>query len=244
MTEAAQDREQRLRESYRKHAALAQLSSWLHRHDQAGGASAHFIKTSAVHLQSDGAIAIDAEIDCFNVSGQVMKSSAHCHAVMRATDGVLPKIADVRIAEGTRQRAESFRSAQAENRIRSLIHYFMALVESPGRDPQPFRELLAQRFSLNLIEPPIESFEALSAWVAGPLSCVVASTHVISDLALAKLGDNDYSTTVGMRSEALFPDGSGIASRTTQTWTVADDTQERFARVRQIAIRRDEAHRF
>jgi hypothetical protein len=120
----------------------------------------------------------------------------------------------------------------------------MALVESPGRDPQPFRELLAQRFSLNLIEPPIESFEALSAWVAGPLSCVVASTHVISDLALAKLGDNDYSATVGMRSEALFPDGSGIASRTTQTWTVADDTQERFARVRQIAIRRDEAHRF
>jgi hypothetical protein len=244
MTEAAQDREQRLRESYRKHAALAQLYCWLQRHDQTSGASAHFLRASAVHLQSDGAVAIDGEIECLNVSGYVMRSKAHCHAVMRPTDGVLPKIADVRIAEGMRQQADSFESAQAENRIRSLIHYFMALVENPGRDPHPFRELLAAGFSLNLAEPPIASFDALAAWVAGPLSSVVASTHVISDLALDNLGDREYSATIGMRSEALFPDGSGIASRTTQTWTIADDAQERFARIRQVTIRRDEAHRF
>lgn len=244
MTEAAQDREQRLRESYRKQAALAQLYSWLHRHDQRSGASAHFVKASAAQLQSDGAVAIDAQIECLDVSGQVMKSTAHCHALVRPTNAVLPKIADVRIAAGTRQRADSFRSAQAENRIRSLIHYFLALVENPRRDPQPFRELLAEGFSLKLVDPPIESFDALTAWVAGPLSSVIASAHVISDLALEKLGERDYQATVDMRSEALFPDGSGIVSVTTQTWSVADDTQEQFARIREITIHRHEAHRY
>ncbi len=80
--------------------------------------------------------------------------------------------------------AEHYRS---EDRIRSLIHYFTSLVEDPRRDPIPFREVLAEGFRLHYISPPIDSFEALAAWVAGPLSSVVASTHAISDVVVTRL---------------------------------------------------------
>lgn len=246
MTEATPEREKRLRESHLEHAARAQLHLWLQRHDaQAGGSSAHFLRVSAIQVRDRGDIAIDAQIECLNAGADdVTTSTARCHVVLQSTNDVLPRIVEIRIAEGARQHCEAFRPAYDENRIRSLIHYFMALVEHPRHDPQPFRELLAERFSLNLVEPPIDSFDALSAWVAGPLSSVVAMNHIVNDLALQRLGKHEYSATVGMASEALFPDGSGIASKTTQTWTVADDASESFARIRRITIRRDAAHRF
>ena len=137
--------------------------------------------------------------------------------------------------------AEHYR---AEDRIRSLVHYFTSLVEDPRRDPIPFREVLAEGFRLHYISPPIDTFEALAAWVAGPLSCVVASTHAISDVVVTQLSDRDYSATLAMQSEALFPDGSGLESRNTQTWTVVDDVGERFARIAEITIQRIDVRRF
>lgn len=142
------------------------------------------------------------------------------------------------------QRASELDPVCVDNRIRSLVHRFTSLVEDPRRDPAPFHELLATGFRLHFTEPPVDNFEALAAWVAGPLSSVVASCHVITSVAVEPLGDHEYSATIGMQSEALFPDGSGIESRNSQTWTVTDDRSERYARIRKIAIRRDEVRRF
>lgn len=141
-------------------------------------------------------------------------------------------------------RAGAVGPAYAQNRIRSLVHRFTSLVEDPRRDPQPFRELLAPGFHLHYIEPPIDSFDALAAWVAGPLSSVVASTHIIANIGLERLGERDYRATIDMRSEALFPDGSGIESVNTQTWTVTDEASEPFARISAITIRRDAVRKF
>lgn len=251
MTEAARDREQRLRQSYIKHAALAQLHRWWQYYDDSAAGlpntDAHFLKASTVHVQNDGAVTISAEVERLtrgrDTDGGVMRSTTHCSAVLRPTDAVLPKITEIRIADDDLEPAAEFRPAYPQNRIRSLVHYFTALVENPGRDPQPFRELLAPGFRLHFVEPAVDSFDALTAWVAGPLSSVVASTHVVSGIGLERLGERDYAATIDMQSEALFPDGSGVASRNSQTWTVIDDKSERFARIAKIAIRRDEVRR-
>ncbi len=251
MSESASDRQKRLSESYLKHAALAQLHRWWQYHDDGAGLpeqDAHFIKASTVHVQNDGAVTISARVEHLNVGidrdGGPTKSTAHCSVVLRPTTAVLPKIAEIRITDDDPERADGFRPAYPENRIRSLVHYFTALVESPRRDPQPFGELLAPGFALHFTEPPVASLDALASWVAGPLSSVVASTHVISGIALERRGERDYEATIDMQSEALFPDGSGIASKNTQTWIIADDQSERFARIAKITIRRDEVRRF
>ena len=142
------------------------------------------------------------------------------------------------------QRADRFAPAYAENRVRSLVHCFTALVENPARDPAPFHELLAAEFCLHYTDPPIDTLAALAAWVAGPLSSVVASSHVVSGIRVEDLGEGKYLATMSMQSEAMFPDGTGIASRNMQTWVVSNDERERFARIVKIAIRRDELRRF
>src|ERR1041384_691810 len=113
MTEAASQREMRLEESHLEHAALAQLHLWLQQRDAAaGGLSAHFLKASDIQLRNGAAIAIDAEIECLNADpGDITTCSARCHALLQPTNGVLPKIADIRIAESARQHCERFRPA-------------------------------------------------------------------------------------------------------------------------------------
>jgi hypothetical protein len=286
MTETATEREKRLRESYIKHAALAQLYRWCQHYDAKSAVAnqldmldsavrvssnmgestgcddyaasvrrlpAHWqdarsLRTSRVHLQDDGTITIAGEIEHLNVGidpdGGVMRSAASCNVVLRPTDTILPKITEIRVVETEFEQADEFRPAYAGNRIRSLVHYFTALVENPGRDPAPFRELLAQEMCLHYTDPPIDSLDAVTAWVAGALSSVVASNHVVSDIGLEELSDREYLAKVGMQSEAMFPDGTGIASRNTQSWVVGDDRSERFARIRKITIRRDELRRF
>lgn len=142
------------------------------------------------------------------------------------------------------QQADRFAPAYAENRVRSLVHCFTSHVENPARDPAPFHELLTAEFCLQYTDPPIDSLAALAAWVAGPLSSVVASSHVVSGIRVEPLGDGKYLATMAMQSEALFPDGTGIASRNTQSWTISDDENERFARIVKIAIKRDSLRQF
>ena len=127
---------------------------------------------------------------------------------------------------------------RSDGRARSAVHYFIALVENPARDPAPFRELLGDRFSLHYTPTPMTDLEALDAWVKGALSSVVASEHDIHAIDVRDLGDGRFAVEVCMTSQALFPDGSGAISRNTQNWTIVD-RGERFARIEEILIDRD-----
>lgn len=163
-----------------------------------------------------------------------------CHAEMTALDPTLPHLVNV---DGAPAPADAS-PFNARNRLLSLIHYFTSLVENPARDPAPFRELLADNFALHYVDPPVSSFAMLNDWVTGRLASVVASNHMIHDVSFDTVGDSEYLVTVAMESEALFPDGSGIISKNRQSWRVIDDASERFARIAEIRIERDDVRRF
>jgi hypothetical protein len=269
MSEKQEIREARLRQSFIKHAALAQVYRWwqyadappedpalllglLEKNATAAFGSAmhphrvHCLGTPTLKVQSDGSVSISAEVERVSANSPscaaTLESTGHFHGLLRPTESVLPTIVEARIHHGHFPQTGPLQRAEAENRIRSLVHYFTALVENPRRDARPFSELLTPDFSLHFTEPPIDSLDALTAWVAGPLSSVVASHHAIGDIVFEPRDDREYAVTIGMRSEALFPDGSGIRSSNTQHWTVTDGN-ERFARIRTISIERHSLER-
>lgn len=276
MTDAVADivSEQVLRESFRKHAALAQFHRLLQfgEHPDAkldclidllsadvelrnGGASirghdevraaaasanatplAHFVKSWDARVDG-GTTYVVAQVD--QDDGSVRRSGSRYHAAFVTSDTILPKLSRLDVEPGEVVAELKIENAFAVNRARSLIHYFMALVENPQRDPEPFFELLAPVFSLHYTAEPLVDHAAVRRWVGGALSSVIASEHVLHSIVVAGGDAGCTNADVTMKSQAMFPDKSGAISRNKQVWSMVDDVAGRFARIERILIDRD-----
>lgn len=277
--------EQRLLESYRKHAALAQLNRmWLYQERPASGLAnlldmmAPNVVISSIHLDVRGHADLTEAMARIPVdwrAGHVLKEhkleigpgyanlSASIGYLTEGADGtvstadadygarfveadcLLPKLARIEVTQGDgRPTEDSFIDMFALHRVRSAVHYFFALVENPGRDAEPFGELLANEFALHYRDEPIDTLAAVHAWVSGPLSSVVASEHELHSVTCREARAGYYEVEISMKSQALFPDCSGAISRNTQHWKMTDDIAERFPRIVDIQIDRDSVVRF
>lgn len=276
--------EQQLRDSYRKHATLAQLNRlWqfqelpasgldnlldmmvpdvgihsshldVRGHDQLRAAMAqipidwragHILKDCQIALEP-GASTLEATIGYLteDAAGNVATAEARYSATFVLGGDLLPKLARIDVVQGDANATGRFVDMFVEHRVRSAVHYFFALVENPARDAEPFLELLADDFRLHFTANPIADHEALRAWVAGPLSSVIASEHDLHSVTCKEVGQDTYAVEIRMKSQAMFPDKSGAISRNTQRWIMTDTITERFPRIVEIQIDRDSVVRF
>lgn len=148
----------------------------------------------------------------------------------------LPLLSNVLIEQNGEPEAGEFVDAYAENRMRSLVHYWLALIEDPSRNAEPVREILVDDMSLNFSSGTITDFEGFEAWLAGPGSQVAASTHVISNLSAEETGENTYAVTVDFDWSGILPDAAVMVAKTRHNWTVVNDPTERFARIQTIDV--------
>lgn len=202
--------------------------------------NAHIVKSSRIEIAGDGAIGLEANIEYFNKGmlpdGAVRRAELTYRTRLRQTDGALPKFTSIDIAQNSEGQTDQIACAYGENRMRSLMHYWLALIEHPSRDPEPVREILAEGFLLNFSSGAIPDFEGFKAWLAGPGSAVTSSTHVISHFLQEQTGNNEYKTSAQFDWRGIAPDGTMLEARTGHIWLVTDRPTERFARIKRIDV--------
>ncbi len=203
--------------------------------------NAHFLKDARVDVDADGAMRLTAQITYLNQGmlpdGAVRSAELTYATQLRPVAGsVLPKFESIEIMQHSEGRTEQFRAAYADNRLLSLVHYWLALIEDPSRNPAPARDILATPFRLNFSTGAITDFATFEAWLAGPGSQVSASTHQISNFSCASLGGDRYSLSADFEWEGLRPDGTAMVAKTRHHWTVLDNPAERFARIQTVDV--------
>jgi hypothetical protein len=201
--------------------------------------NAHHIKSADIAI-APVSVALNAEVTYLNrgmlPDGQVRSAELTYSTLLTPTDGVLPRFKKLEITQNSEGKAAAFKSEYAENRLLSLVHYWLALIEDPRRDPEPFREILADGFQLNFSSGAISSFKAFKAWLAGPGSQVSASTHELSNFSCAQTGPDTFSLSVDFEWEGILPDGKEMTARTRHRWAVENDPAERFGRIRTVDV--------
>lgn len=204
--------------------------------------NAHVPHEARVEVADDGTMTLEADITYLNQGlmpdGAVREADlTYDIALVPDPDGaLLPKLSRVEIGQNSEGVAETFTDAYARNRMLSLVHYWLALIEDPKRDPEPVREILADGFSLDFSSGAITDFDGFKAWLAGPGSQVAASTHVIDNFAVEETGEETYAVTVDFDWTGILPDGNEMVAKTRHNWTVANDVTERFARIETISV--------
>lgn len=202
--------------------------------------NAHHVKSVDVTHGDDGVTRVSAKIIYQNegmLPDQAVRQGDLKYTItMTPGDTVLPLLASVLIEQESEPVADEFEDAYAANRVRSLAHYWLALIEDPARNAEPVREILAKDFVLNFSSGAITDFDGFAAWLAGPGSQVVASTHIMSNFAVEGQGDEAYRLTVDFDWAGILPNGSELVAKTRHTWDIENDVTERFARIKRMDV--------
>lgn len=202
--------------------------------------NAHLVNSTEFSFSDTGQITLTAEVGYVNQGilpeGAVRTAELAYSTTLLPTDGVLPKFSRIEISQKSEGTAETFVSAYAENRMRSLVHYWMALIEDPRRDPEPVREILADDFQLNFSSGPITDFDGFKAWLAGTGSQVKASTHKISSFSQEQLENGTYRIAMTFDWNGILPNDTELAAKTGHTWIVTDDPADRFPEIKMMDV--------
>ena len=123
-----------------------------------------------------------------------------------------------------------------KSRLLSTNHRWHALVEDPNRTPEPFKELLGERFRMEFGHGSVNSYEELRQWVYGSASSVNASRHDMVSVTWCGLSDNEYEAVFVLDWLGLNRDDKMMTAKTKHTWTMSDDPSERYPRIQHMDV--------
>lgn len=202
--------------------------------------NAHHVKSTDISFDDANNVNMTVEITYLNVgalpNGALRSAELSYATKLVPTESVLPKFTEIVISQNKVGTPEKFVSAYSHNRTRSLVHYWLALIEDPTRDPEPVKEILADDFSLNFSSGAITEFDAFKKWLAGPASQVIASTHQVSNFSVIEQGDNRYQVKMDFDWNGILPNQTEMTAKTRHTWIVTDNSAERFARIKSMDV--------
>ncbi len=202
--------------------------------------NAHHVKSTRIEHGDGGKMTLAANIVYQNQGmlpdGAVREADLTYTVDLVPTDGLLPLLSRVTIAQDSETSADTFVDAYAENRMRSLVHHWLAIIEDPARDPEPAREIFADEFSLNFSSGKITDFEGFATWLRGPGSQVAANTHSISNFFAKQIGEDTYEVSVEFDCVGILPSGDEMTAKTRHRWAVSNDVTERFARIKTVDV--------
>jgi hypothetical protein len=203
--------------------------------------NAHDVKSTAVTVNADGTISLTANVVYLNQgmlpNGVVRTADLTYKTRLRPSETVLPKFTAIEIGQNATGETTDFIPKYADNRVRSLVYYWYALIDNPKRNAEPFREILADDFALTLSVGKLDSFDKFKAWYSGPVSSVKVSAHQLNSLTFEETAPNTYKVVVDADWQGILQDGRMMVGRTLTNWTLIDDPARRFAQIKSYDVK-------
>ncbi len=210
--------------------------------------NAHHVQSADITFDDNDNASLNAKVAYQNIgmlpNGQLREAQLNYSVALEPTNTVLPLLSaititadeDANASNNSESTPPKYHDAYANNRMLSLVHYWLALIEDPSRNPEPVKEILADDFSLNFSSGVINDFAGFKKWLAGPASQVAASTHILRDFSARKINENEYALSVDFEWFGILPNGAELVAKTRHNWTASNDVTERFARIKTVDV--------
>ncbi len=199
---------------------------------------AHDVRSIDVTVESGQAKAMAVDLYYINSAvkedGSASTLDLNYNIELKPDAGGLPLFKRLNVKPVGQGRVQAFTPTYANQRMLSLVHYWMTLVERPDRSAEPFREILADTFALYFSDDPVTDFEGFATWIAGPASSIDATRHVIDKFNQKSVGDDLYEVVIDLDWLAIAPNGTRLSAMTRHIWRVRDDPKERFPRIQEL----------
>lgn len=147
-----------------------------------------------------------------------------------------PPIAKIEIAMTGRAEKPNAPADLIKSRLLSTNHRWHTLVEDPNRSPEPFMELLGERFRMEFGHGSVNSFDELRQWVYGSASSVNASRHELESMSWRRLSPNEFEAIFILDWRGLTRNDKIMTAKTKHIWTLSDDLSELYPRIQHMHV--------
>lgn len=153
-----------------------------------------------------------------------------------AEPALLPPISRIDIAVVDQAEKPESPADLVKSRLLSTNHRWHTLVEDPNRTPEPFKELLGERFKMEFGHGSVNSYAELEKWVYGSASSINASRHDMESVAWRALDGNEYEAVFVLDWLGLNKDDKTMVAKTKHTWTLSDDPSDSYPRIQHMDV--------
>ena len=207
-----------------------------------GWKNAHHVKNVNIIENENGSFNLEADIHYQNIKPDNAKSSYSIHYsnTLENTSDTFPIFSSINI-KSTGELNKDFKDGYPENRAKSLMHYWLALMESLDGNSEPFKELLAENFELQFsTQSNITSIEQLHKWLNGTPLGLKQSNHYPENFSIKEVGKNLYEVIVEFDWYGFTKDNKKVKAKTHHTWLVTDNINDRFAKIKKVVVKQIE----
>lgn len=197
-----------------------------------GWKNAHHVKNTNIISTTEG-LRLEADIQYQNIrpDGEKKSYTIHYTTELVKNRGAMPQFSSIEIA-ATGETNETFTDAYPENRTKALMYYWLASMERLDGNVTPFKELLADDFTLNFsTSNPIKSIQELETWLNGMPLQLKESSHYPKNFSVKTIMENEYEVTVELDWKGVTKDNKRVQATTKHIWFVVDNPNERFAKI-------------
>ncbi len=190
-----------------------------------------------IAFPNDGIVGayVDAKCNLLDeVTGEVFAASARIEFGAEPT--LLPPIERVMLSSLTTDIAGKFMPPEA-SRLLSVNHRWHTLVESPSKDAELFRDIVADDFAMEFGHGAVRSFAELEAWLYGSASSVKGARHDLESFEW-KQADGEVSKAIFVLDWLGFnQQNERMMAKTKHTWSIVDDDPGTgFPRIKLIEV--------
>lgn len=209
-----------------------------------GWKNAHHVQNIKVDVKNTDTLQLEADIRYQNIqpNGQKASYTIHYTTTLKKETGNLPRFSSIQITP-TGETKDEYSDAYPTNRTKSLMYYWLALIERLDGDVTPFKVLLAKDFELNFSTGKINSIEILKKWLNKTSRELAQSNHYPEDFSIKPIMENEYEATAYFDWKGLSKDGKSMKGKTKHLWYVVDNPNDQFAKILKADVKQVEPYK-
>jgi hypothetical protein len=203
-----------------------------------GWQNAHHVQNTSVQLAEDGVINLDADILYQNIrpDGSRYSYTIHYTTKLLKRENELPLFTSVNIVSTGNVDNPGFQPAYIDNRVKSFMHYWLYLMETPLTSLHQFKELLADDFQLSMSTAAVNTWQGFEEWLTAIPKRIKQSAHREKNFSAKENPDATITVSVDFEWEGISVDDRELLAETHHEWMLENNPDERFARMKQMTV--------
>lgn len=151
-------------------------------------------------------------------------------------DHLQPKLQFIAYSDVTSEAAETEVLEPIASRLLSVNHRWHVLVEDPNRSPEPFQEIISSKFVMDYGHGAVRSYDELVTWVTGSASSVGASRHDMASFSCEQLQNDLFRAIFVLDWTGLTHEDKYMKAQTEHIWTIQDVLANRYPLIEHINV--------
>ncbi|MCX8490118.1 MAG: hypothetical protein ORN54_03535 [Cyclobacteriaceae bacterium] len=161
----------------------------------------------------------------------------HYSTVLQLRENDLPVFKAVKISPTGSIDNPQFQSAYVDNRAKSFMHYWLYLMETIENNAHKFKELLAEKFELNLsTSSKVSTLAGFNDWASSIPLRIKESGHYPKNFKAKENSDHTIDVSVDLEWIGISVDGKPMKAETHHDWVLENNLDERFARMKNMVV--------